>query len=162
MVHFSTSIQWKAKLPPGCTKKISAEVKKCWSPRISENLERPHVIHTCQRIIAVMKTISLTLVYSSVPVGVLLHHLETHIGIVVLITNKPDAIDTAFQRRIRFSMSFPMPDAALRSVKTSLATGTFVHAYGWLFAHSSVSPWLECKSFLTRSPMAKPISAGWT
>ena len=48
------------------------------------------------------------------PVGVLLHHLETHIGIVVLITNKPEAIDTAFQRRIRFSMTFPMPDASLR------------------------------------------------
>lgn len=47
--------------------------------------------------------------------GVLLHHLETHIGIVVLITNKPEAIDTAFQRRIRFSMTVPMPDAALRS-----------------------------------------------
>jgi len=47
-------------------------------------------------------------------VGVLLHHLETHIGIVVLITNKPEAIDTAFQRRIRFSMTFPMPDAPLR------------------------------------------------
>ena len=49
------------------------------------------------------------------PAGVLLHHLETHIGIVVLITNKPEAIDTAFQRRIRFSMTFPMPDAPLRS-----------------------------------------------
>ncbi len=48
------------------------------------------------------------------PAGVLLHHLETHIGIVVLITNKPEAIDTAFQRRIRFSMTFPMPDAPLR------------------------------------------------
>jgi SpoVK/Ycf46/Vps4 family AAA+-type ATPase len=45
---------------------------------------------------------------------VLLHHLETHIGIVVLITNKPEAIDSAFQRRIRFSMTFPMPDAPLR------------------------------------------------
>ena len=44
----------------------------------------------------------------------LLHHLETHIGIVVLITNKPEAIDTAFQRRIRFSMTFPMPDAPHR------------------------------------------------
>lgn len=53
--------------------------------------------------------------YAAMDVGVLLHHLETHIGIVVLITNKPEAIDTAFQRRIRFSMTFPMPDAALRA-----------------------------------------------
>ena len=52
--------------------------------------------------------------HTSCTAGVLLHHLETHIGIVVLITNKPDAIDTAFQRRIRFSMTFPMPDAPLR------------------------------------------------
>ena len=70
--------------------------------------------------------------------GVLLHHLETHIGIVVLITNKPDAIDTAFQRRIRFSMTFPMPDAALRSVSLSMQTyndvqsawsGSFVYLF---------------------------------
>ena len=47
--------------------------------------------------------------------GVLLHHLETHIGIVILITNKPEALDTAFQRRIRFSVAFPMPDAQLRA-----------------------------------------------
>ncbi|KAL3158744.1 hypothetical protein ABBQ32_011472 [Trebouxia sp. C0010 RCD-2024] len=53
--------------------------------------------------------------YAAMDVGVLLHHLETHIGIVVLITNKPEAIDTAFQRRIRFSMTVPMPDAALRA-----------------------------------------------
>ncbi|DBB01935.1 hypothetical protein WJX77_010097 [Trebouxia sp. C0004] len=53
--------------------------------------------------------------YAAMDVGVLLHHLETHIGIVVLITNKPDAIDSAFQRRIRFSMTFPMPDAPLRA-----------------------------------------------
>ena len=48
--------------------------------------------------------------------GVLLYHLEAHTGITILITNKPDAIDSAFQRRITFSLEFPMPDAALRSV----------------------------------------------
>ncbi len=35
-------------------------------------------------------------------VGVLLYHLETHPGIVVLITNQPAAIDKAFHRRIRW------------------------------------------------------------
>ena len=66
---------------------------------------------------------------SALPAGVLLHHLETHIGIVVLITNKPDAIDTAFQRRIRFSMSFPMPDSALRWAITFLTTHNCVGCF---------------------------------
>ncbi|KAG2434073.1 hypothetical protein HXX76_007801 [Chlamydomonas incerta] len=53
--------------------------------------------------------------YAAMDVGVLLFHLETHPGIVVLITNQPAAIDKAFHRRIRFMMNFPMPDAGLRA-----------------------------------------------
>lgn len=48
-------------------------------------------------------------------VGILLHHLENHIGIVVLITNKPSSLDSAFQRRIRFELKFEMPPPPLRS-----------------------------------------------
>ncbi|GLC47982.1 hypothetical protein PLESTB_000046300 [Pleodorina starrii] len=53
--------------------------------------------------------------YAAMDVGVLLYHLETHPGIVVLITNQPAAIDKAFHRRIRFMLNFAMPDAALRA-----------------------------------------------
>ncbi|GIM08475.1 hypothetical protein Vretimale_12482, partial [Volvox reticuliferus] len=53
--------------------------------------------------------------YAAMDVGVLLYHLETHPGIVVLITNQPSAIDKAFHRRIRFMLNFQMPDAALRA-----------------------------------------------
>ena len=48
-------------------------------------------------------------------VGILLHHLENHIGIVVLITNRPSSLDSAFQRRIRFELKFEMPPPSLRS-----------------------------------------------
>mmetsp|Transcript_18421 Transcript_18421/g.55530 ORF Transcript_18421/g.55530 Transcript_18421/m.55530 type:complete len:1186 (-) Transcript_18421:1035-4592(-) len=53
--------------------------------------------------------------YAAMDVGILLHHLENHIGIVVLITNKPSSLDSAFQRRIRFELKFEMPPPPLRS-----------------------------------------------
>lgn len=87
-----------------------------------------------------------------VSAGVLLHHLEVHIGIVVLITNKPDAIDTAFQRRIRFSLTFPMPDAALRYdfiLHNSFFHQSHVNTHllaelSCTFQHLAVSTWFDC------------------
>lgn len=49
--------------------------------------------------------------YAAIDVGVLLYHLETHPGIVVLITNQPAAIDKAFHRRIRFMLGFKVRGA---------------------------------------------------
>ncbi len=75
-------------------------------------------------------------------VGVLLHHMETFGGVVVAITNRYSAlclpsirsfsrgctaccepsscgrytqIDSAFHRRFKFILEFPMPDAAARA-----------------------------------------------
>ncbi len=53
--------------------------------------------------------------YAAMDVGILLHHLENHIGIVVLITNRPSSLDSAFHRRIRFELKFEMPPSSLRA-----------------------------------------------
>ena len=53
--------------------------------------------------------------HDSMNVGVLLHHMETFSGIVVAITNRFVQIDTAFHRRFKFILEFPMPDAATRA-----------------------------------------------
>jgi len=52
--------------------------------------------------------------HDSMNVGVLLHHMETFGGIVVAITNRYTQIDTAFHRRFKFILDFPMPDAETR------------------------------------------------
>lgn len=52
--------------------------------------------------------------YANLEVNYLLQRLENFEGISVLTTNFPSSIDEAFQRRIRFKLSFPMPDAAMR------------------------------------------------
>ena len=47
-------------------------------------------------------------------VGLLLHHIETFTGVVVLISNLKHQIDKAFFRRFRFVLEFPVPDVGLR------------------------------------------------
>jgi SpoVK/Ycf46/Vps4 family AAA+-type ATPase/ribosomal protein S13 len=49
--------------------------------------------------------------YANLEVNYLLQRLEEHEGLVILTTNFPDSIDTAFMRRIRFKPHFPPPEA---------------------------------------------------
>ncbi|WP_426105216.1 ATP-binding protein [Massilia sp. TSP1-1-2] len=53
--------------------------------------------------------------YANLEVSYLLQRLETYRGLAILTTNLKQAIDSAFQRRIRFVVNFPFPDAAARS-----------------------------------------------
>jgi len=52
--------------------------------------------------------------YANLEVNYLLQKLEEHEGVVLLTTNFPNSIDSAFMRRIRFRIHFPKPDASLR------------------------------------------------
>jgi len=64
--------------------------------------------------------------YANIEVGYLLQRIEAYQGLAVLTTNLKSAIDTAFQRRLRFTVHFPFPDAALREAiwKTVFPTAT--------------------------------------
>jgi ATP-dependent 26S proteasome regulatory subunit len=53
--------------------------------------------------------------YANLEVNFLLQRLESFDGISILTTNFVTSIDEAFQRRIRFKVEFPMPDAAERA-----------------------------------------------
>jgi SpoVK/Ycf46/Vps4 family AAA+-type ATPase len=52
--------------------------------------------------------------YANIEVSYLLQRMEAHQGVAVLTTNLKSAIDRSFQRRLRFSISFPFPDSAQR------------------------------------------------
>src|SRR6202040_2463783 len=52
--------------------------------------------------------------YANIEVGYLLQRLEAYQGLAILTTNLKSAIDRAFQRRLRFTVHFPFPDAAQR------------------------------------------------
>ncbi len=52
--------------------------------------------------------------YANLEVNYLLQRLEDFDGVVILTTNHPDSIDTAFMRRIRFKPQFPAPEVAER------------------------------------------------
>jgi len=52
--------------------------------------------------------------YANIEVSYLLQRMEAYRGLAVLTTNRKEALDTAFLRRIRFSVEFPFPDAAHR------------------------------------------------
>jgi len=52
--------------------------------------------------------------YANIEVGYLLQRIEAYQGLAILTTNLKSSIDTAFQRRLRFTINFPFPDAALR------------------------------------------------
>ncbi len=53
--------------------------------------------------------------YANIEVGYLLQRMEAYRGLAVLTTNLKDSIDTAFLRRIRFSVRFPFPDQTQRT-----------------------------------------------
>ena len=49
--------------------------------------------------------------YANIEVSYLLQRMEGYRGLAILTTNKPDDLDPAFLRRIRFVVQFPFPDA---------------------------------------------------
>jgi SpoVK/Ycf46/Vps4 family AAA+-type ATPase len=53
--------------------------------------------------------------YANIEVSYLLQRIEAYRGLAVLTTNRRDALDTAFLRRIRFIVDFPFPEAAQRA-----------------------------------------------
>jgi hypothetical protein len=52
--------------------------------------------------------------YANIEVSYLLQRMEAYRGLAILTTNQKAALDTAFQRRLRFIVHFPFPDAAER------------------------------------------------
>ena len=52
--------------------------------------------------------------FANTDTGYLLQAIESYEGIALLSTNRKRDIDPAFQRRIRYVLDFPMPDAAER------------------------------------------------
>jgi len=52
--------------------------------------------------------------YANIEVSYLLQRMEAYQGLAVLTTNLKSTLDRAFQRRLRFTIHFPFPDAAQR------------------------------------------------
>jgi hypothetical protein len=52
--------------------------------------------------------------YANIEVGYLLQRMEAYQGLAILTTNLKSSLDRAFQRRLRFTVNFPFPDAAQR------------------------------------------------
>jgi hypothetical protein len=52
--------------------------------------------------------------YANIEVGYLLQRMEAYQGLAVLTTNLRSALDPSFQRRLRFTINFPFPDAVQR------------------------------------------------
>jgi len=54
--------------------------------------------------------------YANLEVSYLLQRMESYRGIAILTTNMQNALDPAFQRRLRFVVQFPFPDAPSREL----------------------------------------------
>jgi MoxR-like ATPase len=52
--------------------------------------------------------------FANIEVSYLLQRMEAYRGLAILTTNRRDAIDEAFLRRLRFVVEFPFPDAGQR------------------------------------------------
>jgi len=52
--------------------------------------------------------------YANIEVGYLLQRMENFQGLAILTTNTKASLDKSFQRRLRFTVDFPFPDAAHR------------------------------------------------
>jgi hypothetical protein len=52
--------------------------------------------------------------YANIEVSYLLQRMESYSGLAILTTNLKNALDTAFQRRLRFIVQFPFPDLEQR------------------------------------------------
>jgi ATPase family associated with various cellular activities (AAA) len=53
--------------------------------------------------------------YANIEVSYLLQRVEAYRGLAILTTNRKRALDQAFQRRLRFAVEFPFPDAQQRA-----------------------------------------------
>jgi hypothetical protein len=53
--------------------------------------------------------------YANIEISYLLQRMEAFRGLAILTTNRKDALDDAFLRRIRFIVQFPFPDTAQRA-----------------------------------------------
>jgi hypothetical protein len=53
--------------------------------------------------------------YANIEVSYLLQRIEAYRGLAILTTNRREALDPAFLRRIRFVVEFPFPEAAQRA-----------------------------------------------
>ncbi|HEY0265910.1 MAG TPA: ATP-binding protein, partial [Rhizomicrobium sp.] len=52
--------------------------------------------------------------YANIEISYLLQRMEAYRGLAILTTNLKSALDPAFQRRLRFIVPFPFPDASQR------------------------------------------------
>jgi ATPase family associated with various cellular activities (AAA) len=52
--------------------------------------------------------------YANIEISYLLQRMESFQGLAILTSNMKSALDTAFQRRLRFIVDFPFPDATHR------------------------------------------------
>jgi AAA+ superfamily predicted ATPase len=52
--------------------------------------------------------------YANIEVSYLLQRMEAYQGLAILTTNLKSSMDRAFQRRLRFTVNFPFPDATQR------------------------------------------------
>jgi hypothetical protein len=52
--------------------------------------------------------------YANIEISYLLQRMEAYQGLAILTTNLKSSMDTAFRRRLRFTVNFPFPDAAHR------------------------------------------------
>jgi hypothetical protein len=52
--------------------------------------------------------------YANIDVSYLLQRMEAYQGLSILTTNMKTSVDRAFQRRLRFAITFPFPDAVQR------------------------------------------------
>ncbi len=59
--------------------------------------------------------------YANIEIGYLLQRMESFQGLAILTTNLRATLDKAFQRRLRFSIDFPFPDATQRAAIWTLA-----------------------------------------
>jgi hypothetical protein len=53
--------------------------------------------------------------YANIEVSYLLQRMEAYRGLAILTSNRKEALDSAFLRRIRFAVEFPFPEAAQRA-----------------------------------------------
>ena len=52
--------------------------------------------------------------HANIEVGYLLQRMESFQGLAILTTNMKSTLDKSFQRRLRFTVDFPFPDAMQR------------------------------------------------
>ena len=128
--------------PPGVGKSLAAEAVACelgwplrrvnaaqvpskWVGETPHNLEalfreaRQHevvlVFEEAEALFASRTPVgSATDRYANLETAVLLREMERFPGVVILTSNLPETIDSAFQRRLRVVLYFPMPDRHAR------------------------------------------------